>query len=40
MAGRYFASDLVNFESGEIFAEAGDEITAKTLKLLAEIGID
>ncbi|MCB1940340.1 MAG: DNA-directed RNA polymerase subunit beta, partial [Rhodocyclaceae bacterium] len=40
MIGRYFASDLVNFETGEIFAEAGDEITAKMLDTFEEIGID
>ncbi|MGF1543427.1 MAG: DNA-directed RNA polymerase subunit beta [Parvularculaceae bacterium] len=40
MVGRYFASDLVNFETGEIFAEAGDEISADHLALFDEIGIE
>ncbi|MEL7019813.1 MAG: DNA-directed RNA polymerase subunit beta, partial [Pseudomonadota bacterium] len=40
MIGRYFASDLVNFDSGEIYAEAGQEIEEKTLELLSDIGIN
>ena len=40
MIGRYFASDLVNFDTGEIYAEAGNEITEDTLLLLEDIGID
>jgi DNA-directed RNA polymerase subunit beta len=40
MIGRYFASDLVNFDSGEIFAEAGEEIGKDHLETFEEIGID
>ncbi len=40
MMGRYFSSDLVNFDTGEIYGEAGEEITDKTLELFEEIGID
>src|SRR6202043_1192890 len=36
--GQYIASDLYNPATGEIFAEAGDEITAKSLALLIEAG--
>ncbi|MEF3837755.1 hypothetical protein P0Q08_08470, partial [Campylobacter jejuni] len=38
--GQYVAEDLVNMETGEIYAEAGDEITEKLLGTLAEAGID
>ena len=34
LAGRYIAEDIVNLETGQIYAEAGDELDAK---LLAEI---
>ena len=40
MIGRYFSSDLVNFDTGEIYGGAGEEITDKTLELFEEIGID
>ena len=40
LIGRYFASDLINEETGEIYFEAGDEITAATLVQLSEAGID
>ena len=40
MVGRYFASDLVNFDTGEIYAEAGDEVTPEHLEQFEEIGID
>ena len=36
--GHYIATDLFNPATGEIFAEAGDEITAKTLPVLIEAG--
>ena len=29
LIGRYFASDLINEETGEVYFEAGDEITAR-----------
>ena len=31
LIGRYFASDLINEETGEVYFEAGDEITVATL---------
>ena len=40
MIGRYFASDLVNFDTGEIYAEAGDEITAELLEHFEGLGIE
>ena len=40
MIGRYFASDLVNFDTGEIYAEAGDEVSAEHLETFEEIGIN
>jgi DNA-directed RNA polymerase subunit beta len=39
MCGRYFASDLVNFDTGEIYAEAGAEITLAHLETFEEIGV-
>ncbi|MBX3486055.1 DNA-directed RNA polymerase subunit beta [Phenylobacterium sp.] len=36
--GRYLAKDLVNFETGEIYAEAGDELDAGLLASLEEQG--
>ena len=39
MIGRYFASDLINEETGEVYFEAGDEITAAALAQLIEAGI-
>ena len=40
LIGRYFASDLINEETGEVYFEAGDEITAAALAQLTELGID
>ena len=40
LIGRYFASDLINEETGEIYFEAGDEITAAALAQLSESGVD
>ena len=37
---RYFAADLINEETGEVYFEAGDEITATALAQLSEIGVD
>src|SRR5436190_378610 len=39
LIGRYFASDLINEGTGEVYFEAGDEITAATLAQMIEIGI-
>ena len=38
--GQYIAEDLVNPATGEIFAEAGEEITEKSLKALIDAGFD
>jgi len=38
--GQYLAQDLFDPSTGEIFAEAGEEITIKTLPLLIEKGFD
>ncbi|ODT84579.1 DNA-directed RNA polymerase subunit beta, partial [Phenylobacterium sp. SCN 70-31] len=38
--GRYLARDLVNFETGEIYAEAGDELDAGLLASLEEQGFN
>src|SRR5205809_5703834 len=38
LIGRYFAADLINEETGEVYFEAGDEITATALAQLSEIG--
>jgi DNA-directed RNA polymerase subunit beta len=38
LSGRYLARDLVNFETGEIYAEAGDELDAALLASLEEQG--
>ena len=40
MVGQYVAEDLVNVETGEIWAEAGEEITAKLLEQLEELGVN
>ena len=40
LVGRYFASDLINEETGEVFFEAGDEITATALAQLTGLRID
>ncbi len=39
LLGRYMAEDLVNAETGEIFAEAGEEIAEARLTALEEAGI-
>src|SRR5438128_2476978 len=36
LIGRYFAQDLINEETGEVYFEAGDEITEATLAQLEE----
>ncbi|MDB5494357.1 MAG: rpoB [Phenylobacterium sp.] len=38
LAGKYLARDLVNMETGEIYAEAGDELDAELLAALEEQG--
>ena len=38
LIGHYIAEDLVNTKTGEIYAEAGEEITEKSLKVLNEAG--
>ena len=38
LIGHYIAEDLVNAKTGEIYAEAGEEVTEKTLKTLNEPG--
>ena len=40
LVGQYVAEDLVNPQTGEIFAEAGDEISDKSLKVMIEAGFD
>src|SRR5215467_7429534 len=40
LIGRYFASDLINEQTGEIYFEAGDEITAAALAELTANSID
>jgi DNA-directed RNA polymerase subunit beta len=40
LIGYYFASDLINEETGEVYFEAGDEITAPALTQLSALGID
>ena len=40
MIGAYVGNDILNEETGEVFVEAGDEITEETLELLAEEKID
>src|SRR3984885_6074403 len=39
LLGRYMAEDLVNAETGEIFAEAGEELAEARLAALEEAGI-
>ncbi|MCX8507202.1 MAG: DNA-directed RNA polymerase subunit beta, partial [Alphaproteobacteria bacterium] len=39
LMSRYVASDIINETTGEIFAEAGDEITPELLNILAEAGV-
>ncbi|WP_062236884.1 DNA-directed RNA polymerase subunit beta [Aureimonas sp. N4] len=38
--GNYLAEDVVNFATGEIYLEAGDEIDEKTLKVLLDAGYE
>src|SRR5262249_7026150 len=38
LVGHYIGEDLVNPKTGEIYAEAGEEITEKTLKAINEAG--
>ncbi|MCB8828491.1 hypothetical protein LJD47_26105, partial [Escherichia coli] len=38
--GRYSAYDLINEKTGEIYVEAGDEITAENLEKLDQAGVD
>ena len=38
LIGRYLADDFVNMETGEVLAEAGDEITEDILNSMAEAG--
>src|SRR3546814_15505351 len=40
LVGLYIASDLVNEETGEIYAEAGDEITEALMEALNEAALD
>ncbi len=38
LIGEYIAEEIVSTETGEIFMEAGDEITEENLVLLEEMG--
>ncbi|HMJ42466.1 MAG TPA: DNA-directed RNA polymerase subunit beta, partial [Pseudolabrys sp.] len=38
LIGHYIAEDLVNAKTGEIYVEAGEELTEKNLKVLIETG--
>ncbi|HVI98348.1 MAG TPA: DNA-directed RNA polymerase subunit beta [Sphingomonas sp.] len=38
--GRYSAYDLINEKTGQIYIEAGDEVSAENLELLDKAGID
>src|SRR5690606_18948784 len=38
LTGRYLARDAVNFETGEIYAEAGDELDVTSIASLEEQG--
>ena len=40
LLGRFVAVDMVNEETGEIFAEAGEELTEARLAALEEAGVD
>ncbi len=40
LIGQYISEDLVNFTNGEIYAEAGEEITEKMLATFVEVGIN
>ncbi len=39
LIGRYMASDVINEETGEIYVEAGDEITEDTLVAIDKAGV-
>lgn len=39
LIGRYVGNDIINEKTGEIFAEAGDEITSVLLETFQEVGI-
>ena len=39
LIGRYLAEDIINLATGEVFFEAGDEVTAETLDRLEELDI-
>ena len=39
IVGSYVAADLINKKTGEIYAEAGDELTAALIKTLDEAGV-
>ncbi|WP_184722354.1 DNA-directed RNA polymerase subunit beta [Caulobacter sp.] len=40
LTGRYLARDAVNFETGEIYSEAGDELDVPAIQALADQGFD
>ena len=40
LVDHYFAEDLINIETGEVYFEAGDEITEAALAQVAQAGID
>lgn len=40
LTGRYLARDAVNMATGEIYAEAGDELDVPTIQALADQGFD
>ncbi|MFQ5785065.1 MAG: DNA-directed RNA polymerase subunit beta [Alphaproteobacteria bacterium] len=39
LVGRYTSCDLINEETGEVYVEAGDELTAETVTLLEEANV-
>ena len=40
LLGTYLAEDIVNYQTGEIYLEAGDEIDEKKYKILTDLGLD
>jgi DNA-directed RNA polymerase subunit beta len=40
LLGRFVAEDMVNYETGELWAEAGDELTEAKLAAIEEAGLD
>jgi hypothetical protein len=40
LLGRFASEDLVNLQTGEIYAEAGDELTEEVLAAIEEAGLD